>query len=75
MGDDESFETACKGLGIKAEAHPVTDADWKRLGKRAGPLRNSAMVRAGADLCIAVHRFIFNSGHRGGDTDLPHRFR
>ena len=60
-GVDESFATACKGLGIAAEAHPVSDEDWQRLGKRAGPLRNRAMVQAGADLCIAVHRFIFNS--------------
>ncbi len=60
-GVDESFATACKGLGIAAEAHPVTDEDRKWLGKRAGPIRNAAMVRVGADLCIAVHRFILNS--------------
>jgi hypothetical protein len=60
-GVDESFETACKGLGIKAKAHPVSDEEWRRLGKRAGPLRNGRMVADGADLCIAVHRYVFNS--------------
>ena len=54
----ESFGTAAKGLGVTVEPHP---ADWDRLGKRAGPIRNGETIKAGADLCIAVHRFIFNS--------------
>lgn len=28
-------------------------ADWARYGRRAGPLRNAAMVRAGADVVLA----------------------
>jgi hypothetical protein len=60
-GVDEAFATACRGLGIKTEAHPVTDEDWKRLGKRAGPLRNARMIATGVDQCIAVHRYIMNS--------------
>jgi hypothetical protein len=39
----------------------VTDEEWRTIGKRASPLRNARMVAAGADLCIAVHRYIFNS--------------
>src|SRR5262249_30493815 len=54
-GVDESFAMAAKGLGVSAEAHPVTDQEWQRLGKRAGPIRNGEMVRAGAGLCLAVH--------------------
>lgn len=57
-GVDESFGTAAKGLGLTVEPHP---ADWDRFGKGAGPKRNAEMVAAGADLCIAVHRFVFNS--------------
>ena len=57
-GVDESFSTAAKGHGVAVEAHP---ADWDRLGKRAGPIRNGEMVRAGAGLCLAVHRFLMNS--------------
>lgn len=57
-GVDESFDTAAMGLGIATEPHP---ADWERLGKRAGPIRNQAMVDAGASMCIAVHRYLMNS--------------
>lgn len=32
---------------------PEFPADWKRLGKRAGPLRNEAMLKAGADIVLA----------------------
>lgn len=28
-------------------------ADWEKYGKRAGPLRNEAMIAAGADLVLA----------------------
>jgi hypothetical protein len=39
-------------LGFLAdpEVHP---ADWARHGRSAGPIRNHAMVRAGADICLA----------------------
>ena len=35
---------------LRAEAHP---ADWTTHGKRAGPIRNQAMVDLGADICLA----------------------
>lgn len=38
------------GNGIKLEIH---HADWSGLGRKAGPLRNRAMVEAGADVCLA----------------------
>ena len=52
-GVDEAFAKACRKLGVVAEPHL---ADWKGLGNVAGPARNRTMVRAGIDLCIAVHR-------------------
>lgn len=38
---------------ITEERHPVTSEQWARLGRRAGMLRNEAMVEAGADACFA----------------------
>lgn len=41
--------------GLEVLAFPVTAADWKRLGKRAGPLRNGRMIREGqAEALVAV---------------------
>lgn len=35
---------------VATEAHY---ANWRKHGRRAGPLRNEAMVAAGADMCLA----------------------
>jgi hypothetical protein len=43
---------------VTIETHP---ADWKRLGRDAGPARNQEMVDLGADLCLAFPR----KGSRG----------
>lgn len=37
-------------LDIAEERHP---ADWAKLGRGAGPIRNQQMVDAGAVLCLA----------------------
>jgi hypothetical protein len=39
--------------GVTVKRHP---ADWRRLGKAAGPIRNQEMVDAGAELCIGFLR-------------------
>lgn len=57
-GVDHAFEQAARMSHVATEPHP---ADWDAHGKGAGPLRNAAMVDAGADLCIAVHRDLAGS--------------
>jgi hypothetical protein len=54
-GVDQSFARAATFANITQEPHP---ADWRKHGKAAGPKRNGEMVKAGATLCIAVHRDI-----------------
>lgn len=47
--------------GLQYERHPVEKADWDRLGKRAGIIRNQHMVDLGADVCLAF----IKDGSRG----------
>jgi hypothetical protein len=54
-GVDESFARACRELDMTAEPHI---AEWRWHGNTAGPKRNRAMVEAGAEMCIALHRDI-----------------
>jgi hypothetical protein len=64
-GDDtgvaESFATAARGQRIKTEEHI---ADFGRLGKEAIRFRNREMLRAGAQLCVIVHRSVLDAGTR-----------
>lgn len=49
-GADTLADQAAAKLGFTREPHP---ANWARLGKTAGFVRNEAMADRGADLCIA----------------------
>jgi hypothetical protein len=50
-------------IGVTVETLP---ADWRALGKRAGPIRNQAMIERGADLCIGF----IKDGSRGASLTL-----
>jgi|SRR5699024_8720881 len=49
-GADAIADQVWRGWGLPVEAHP---AQWRKHGRRAGPIRNTEMVRAGADLVLA----------------------
>ena len=49
-GADALAGTIARRLGFSVEAHT---ADWKRLGRAAGILRNQSMLELGADLVLA----------------------
>lgn len=49
-GADRIASRLARAWRMGEEPHP---ADWARYGRRAGPVRNTAMVAAGADVCLA----------------------
>lgn len=49
-GADTIAAEIANSLSMEVESHP---ADWKGLGKAAGPIRNQEMVNLGADVCLA----------------------
>lgn len=52
-GADAAIRDACLQAGVTLDVHA---ADWKRLRRAAGPIRNSAMIATKPDFAIAVHR-------------------
>jgi hypothetical protein len=57
-GIDVTFRRACETMGIGEQRYP---AAWETQGKAAGPIRNTAMVQAGADVCLAFSRKLTES--------------
>lgn len=49
-GADAIAQAWCRRYGVAVEAHP---ADWSRLGRRAGYVRNAAMVATAPQECVA----------------------
>jgi hypothetical protein len=52
-GADAIAESIARGVGLDVECHP---AAWDTRGRAAGIIRNSEMVNAGADVCLAFIR-------------------
>lgn len=52
-GADAIADREAQTLGLQVERHP---ADWQTYGKRAGYVRNAAMVELGSDVCLAFVR-------------------
>src|SRR6516225_12062009 len=57
-GVDESFNKACKSLGIAVE---VRLPNWPHTGLPTIGNKNRELIKDGADLCIALHRTIGRS--------------
>jgi hypothetical protein len=68
-GVDASIDEAAREIGVEVEPHP---ADWDRLGKRAGPVRNQEMVDLGAAKCLAFHPYL-NLKSNSGTADCVRR--
>lgn len=49
-GADRLAGKLAHDLGWTVEVHP---ADWKKYGRKAGPIRNQEMVNTGANICLA----------------------
>jgi len=49
-GLDTLAHVAALSMGMQVEAHP---ADWDQHPRKAGPIRNQAMIDAGAAVCLA----------------------
>lgn len=49
-GADRICAAIAQEFGWTVEEHP---ADWNTYGRAAGPIRNTAMVKMGADHCVA----------------------
>lgn len=64
-GADSIAARCALRLHLGVEAHP---AEWDRLGKRAGFVRNEKMALLGAELCIA-----FWDGSSRGTKDMIDR--
>lgn len=61
-GADNLAESWARATGVPVERYP---AAWRKLGSRAGPVRNAEMAASGADLCVA-----FWNGESPGTLDM-----
>lgn len=62
-GVDRSFQKAARFLNIPEFGHP---AAWEDLGRRAGPVRNQAMIDLKPEFVVACHPEL---DKRGGTFD------
>ena len=68
-GADTIAENVAKNLGMTVQ---VFNADWKKYGRAAGPIRNQKMLEEKPDLVIAFHENLDNSK---GTKDMVNRAR
>lgn len=72
--DRAARDWAEQTAGVQSEGHP---ADWRAIGKAAGPRRNAHMVSLGADICVAFpapgSRGTWDCLQKAADAGIPGR--
>lgn len=63
-GTDQLGERYAKEYGLGIKRFPVTNADWKKWGKSAGPIRNEQMAK------YATHCVCFWDGASRGTNNM-----
>lgn len=72
-GVDTIAGQVAKEFGFEVHEYPVTQEDWKSLGRAAGPVRNQRMItREKVDLVLAFHPNVESSR---GTKDMISRAR
>lgn len=66
-GADKLAGAVAEEMGFQVQRFP---ADWRKHGRRAGPLRNAEMAAARPDEAICFHEDIDNSRGSNGMRDL-----
>lgn len=74
-GADALCDALAVQYGWERECHP---ADWRTHGRGAGPIRNSEMAMAGADICLAFPTWCDcgrhpNKHYSHGTSDMIHK--
>lgn len=72
-GADHLAACIAKFYKYKEEVYPVTDTEWRELGKGAGPRRNQRMLDASPDRVLAFYTDINNKS--AGTSDMVRRAR
>lgn len=61
QGADTIADRVARSLGLEVQVFPVSSAEWRKMGPRAGPLRNARMLREGQPDWV----YAFSLGTRG----------
>ena len=70
-GADETAGRIGRKLGLEIREYPISDADWREHGKKAGPMRNAQMItdeHPDSDGVLIDKAFGFSTGRQNRGT-------